>query len=67
MTVHNLNVNNVHLMNTKKKSPNDQEHLNILIEIDKKSDVTQREMAKFLGISLGKLNFCILELKKRIN
>ena len=47
-------------MNIKKKYPIDQDHLKILIEIDKKSDVTQREMAKFLGISLGKLNFCIL-------
>ena len=52
-------------MNIKKKYPIDQDHLKILIEIDKKSDVTQREMAKFLGISLGKLNFCILELKKK--
>jgi|TARA_B110001452_G_scaffold153542_1_gene127738 EPS-associated MarR family transcriptional regulator len=52
-------------MNVKKKLSNNQDHLKILIEIDKKSNVTQREMAKFIGISLGKLNFCILELKKK--
>ena len=52
-------------MNDMKKTSNDQEHLKILIEIDKNSDVTQREMARGIGISLGKLNFCILELKKK--
>ena len=52
-------------MNMDKKPKDNQDHLNVLIEINKKSDVTQREMAKGLGISLGKLNFCILELKKK--
>jgi len=48
-----------------KKLKENQDHLNILIEIHKKSEVTQREIANDLGISLGKLNFCIMELKKK--
>ena len=47
-----------------KDNKDNQDHLNILIEINKKSNLTQRELANGLGISLGKLNFCILELKK---
>ena len=42
-----------------------QDYLNILIKLNKKSDISQRKVAKDLGISLGKLNFCILELKKK--
>ena len=42
--------------------------LNILRKINKNSEYTQRKMADDLGISLGKLNYCIKELKKkRIN
>lgn len=52
-------------MSLGKKINDNQDHLNILIKIDKKSEITQREMAKELDISLGKLNFCILELKKK--
>ena len=39
--------------------------LNILRKINKNSEYTQRKMADDLGISLGKLNYCIKELKKR--
>ena len=42
-----------------------QHYLNILIKLNKKSDTSQRKIAKDLGISLGKLNFCIFELKKK--
>lgn len=52
-------------MNKIKKLHDNQEYLKILIEIDKNPEVTQREMARGIGISLGKLNFCILELKKK--
>lgn len=52
-------------MNIKKKKLNNQDYLNILIEIDKKSQATQRELANEIGISLGKLNFCLFELKKK--
>tara|TARA_B100001057_G_scaffold500475_1_gene615777 strand:- start:16082 stop:16396 length:315 start_codon:yes stop_codon:yes gene_type:complete len=39
--------------------------LNILRKINKNSEYTQRKMADDLGISLGKLNYCIKELKKK--
>ena len=39
--------------------------LNILRKINKNSELTQRKMADDLGISLGKLNYCIKELKKK--
>ena len=43
----------------------DQDHFNILREIQKKPNSSQRELAKELGFSLGKLNYCIKELKKK--
>lgn len=47
------------------KKTSDQDSLNILRVIDTKKNSNQREMASNLGISLGKLNFCINELKKK--
>jgi EPS-associated MarR family transcriptional regulator len=41
------------------------EHFKILRKIDKKPNSTQRELANDLGISLGKLNYCITALKKK--
>ncbi len=43
----------------------DQDHFNVLREIDKTKDSTQRELATSLGFSLGKLNYCIKALKKK--
>ena len=43
----------------------DENQLNILRKINKNSELTQRKMADDLGISLGKLNYCIKELKKK--
>ncbi len=37
----------------------------ILRKIHKKQKVTQRELADELGFSLGKLNYCIKELKNK--
>ena len=40
----------------------------VLRKISNSPKVSQRKMAKDLGFSLGKLNYCIKELrKKRIN
>ncbi len=47
------------------KKSSDQDHLNILRIIDSEKNSNQREMADNLGISLGKLNFCLNELKKK--
>ena len=39
--------------------------LNILINISFKKGFSQRQMAKELGFSLGKLNYCIKALKEK--
>ena len=41
------------------------EHFNILRKIGKKSELSQREIAKDLDLSLGKVNYCLTELKKK--
>ena len=41
-----------------------QDNFNILTLIIKKPRVTQRELSNELGISLGKINFCLKEIKK---
>ena len=40
-----------------------QDHLNILRKIQKKPKSNQRTLAKELGFSLGKLNYCLKALK----
>ena len=42
-----------------------QDHLNILRNISKNNNATQRELAKNLGFSLGKLNYCLNALKNK--
>ena len=42
-----------------------QEELEILRTIDKKNNSSQRELAKELGSSLGKLNYCLNALKQK--
>tara|TARA_B100001057_G_C22575456_1_gene842859 strand:+ start:336 stop:665 length:330 start_codon:yes stop_codon:yes gene_type:complete len=44
---------------------NNHDNLNILRKINEKKNVTQRTMAKDLGISLGKLNYCLKALKNK--
>ena len=41
------------------------EHLNILRKISKDPNLSQRELAENLGLSLGKVNYCLVELKKK--
>tara|TARA_Y100001970_G_C14036542_1_gene751398 strand:- start:515 stop:826 length:312 start_codon:yes stop_codon:yes gene_type:complete len=43
----------------------DSDKLNILRKIDKKPKLNQRNIASELGLSLGKVNYSIKELKKR--
>ena len=45
-----------------KKSNNELE-LQVMRKITSKPDITQRELADQLGHSLGKLNYCLKELK----
>ena len=45
------------------KNTNDE--FDILRKLDKKNSFTQRSLANELGFSLGKLNYCLKELKKK--
>ena len=41
------------------------DELSILRKIEKEKQINQRKIASELGISLGKVNYCLKELKKR--
>ena len=62
MTEYSKKVYNVQIMN---KKTNDYEHLSILRKIHSDQNTNQRKMANDLGLSLGKLNFCLNELRKK--
>ena len=42
-----------------------QDHFNVLRKIDSNTKTTQRQLAKKLGFSLGKLNYCLQSLKDK--
>ena len=44
---------------------NNQDHFNLLREIDKKPNAAQRELAGGLGFSIGKVNYCLNGLKEK--
>ena len=44
---------------------NTQDHFEVLRKINNNPNVTQRELAKELGFSLGKLNYCLKALKNK--
>ena len=44
---------------------NDEDNLDVLRAIHKRPKTSQREMAKDLGFSLGKLNYCLKALKNK--
>ena len=50
-------------MNIKKETTKD--HFEILRKIGKKPESSQRQLAEELGFSLGKLNYCLKELKHK--
>ena len=41
------------------------EHFEVLRKVEKKPKSTQRELAEELGLSLGKLNYCLKALKDK--
>jgi EPS-associated MarR family transcriptional regulator len=41
------------------------EHFEILRKLNKDSSLSQRELAKKLGLSLGKINYCLSALKDK--
>ena len=48
-----------------KKDKYNTDHLNILRKIQNNPEVSQRELARELGFSLGKINYCLLALKSK--
>ena len=42
-----------------------QDHFEVLRKIQKKPESTQRQLAEDLGVSLGKLNYCLRALKDK--
>ena len=42
-----------------------QDHFNVLRTIGKTKNITQRQLATKLGFSLGKLNYCLAELRNK--
>ena len=49
-------------MNKKKSN---QDHFNVMREIQKDSESSQRDLAQQLGFSLGKLNYCLKALQQK--
>ena len=48
-------------MNKSKK--NNQDQLNVMRKIEKNTNLSQRDLAAELGFSLGKINYCLKELR----
>ena len=49
-------------MNKKEKN---QDHFNVMREIQKQPKTSQRDLAEELGFSLGKLNYCLKALQQK--
>ena len=56
---------NVILCSTIEHMKEKEKYFNVLRKIGKSSELTQRELAKELGYSLGKLNYCLKELQAK--
>ena len=52
-------------MENQKDNRDNIDHLNLLRKIQNNPDASQRELAKQLGFSLGKLNYCLSALKSK--
>ena len=46
------------------KKRDNQDHFNVMREIQKRPKTSQRDLAQNLGFSLGKLNYCLKALKQ---
>ena len=42
-----------------------EDHFEVLRKINNENNSSQRKLAEELGFSLGKLNYCLKELKKK--
>lgn len=45
---------------------NSEDHFQLLRKLDKKLSFSQRKLADELCFSLGKLNYCLIGLKKKV-
>ena len=52
-------------MENQKDNRDNIDHLNLLRKIQNNPDASQRELAKQLGFSLGKLNYCLKALQEK--
>jgi EPS-associated MarR family transcriptional regulator len=43
-------------------NPTQETHLKVLRQLEENPDITQRELAEALGVSLGKVNYCLKAL-----
>ena len=57
-----MNAIPVQYMNKKRDN---QDHFDVLREIQKQSNSSQRDLASQLGFSLGKLNYCLKALQQK--
>ncbi len=57
-----MNAIYVQYMNKKKDN---QDHFDVMREIQKQSKTSQRDLAQQLGFSLGKLNYCLKALQQK--
>jgi len=64
-TVQFLNSNIYNMKRDKDPLFKDEEYFNIIRKISKDSNISQREMSTELGISLGKVNYCLRALKEK--
>ena len=47
------------------KNNNELDNFNVLRKLEKNPSITQRELSNKLGISLGKINYCLKALKTK--
>ena len=47
------------------KKKDNQDHFDVMREIQKQSKTSQRDLAQQLGFSLGKLNYCLKALQEK--
>ena len=52
-------------MKNNKQNSDNIDHFNVLRKIQNNPDASQRELARELGFSLGKLNYCMSALKSK--
>ena len=64
-TVQFLNSNIYNMKRDKDPLFKDEEYFNIIRKISKDSNISQREISTELGISLGKVNYCLRALKEK--